>query len=89
MLFCVLDSLPFCSLPLPLPLKGPNMVKGNFPTQFPLKHQQKDVKLACDLGDEVGQALPIAKAVNAKFEEALATAGDQDFSAVLTVTKSK
>ena len=31
------------------------MVKGNFPTQFPLKHQQKDVKLACDLGDEVGQ----------------------------------
>jgi len=69
--------------------KGPNMVKGNFPTQFPLKHQQKDVKLACDLGDEVGQALPIAKAVNAKFEEALATAGDQDFSAVLTVKKRK
>ena len=47
------------------------------------------VSVLCDIVGFKGQALPIAKAVNAKFEEALATAGDQDFSAVLTVTKSK
>ena len=29
------------------------MIKGEFPTQFPLKHQAKDVRLACALGKEV------------------------------------
>ena len=24
--------------------KGPGMIAGNFPTNFPLKHQQKDMK---------------------------------------------
>jgi len=39
--------------------KGPNMVANTFSPQFPLKHQQKDVNLACDLGKEVGVALPM------------------------------
>jgi glyoxylate/succinic semialdehyde reductase len=35
--------------------QGPNMAKGVYPTAFPLKHQQKDMRLAIALGD---QALP-------------------------------
>jgi NAD-binding of NADP-dependent 3-hydroxyisobutyrate dehydrogenase len=31
-------------------LKGPGMMNGNFPPAFPLKHQQKDMRLACSLG---------------------------------------
>ena len=31
-------------------LKGPTMVDGKFAPAFPLKHQQKDLRLACELG---------------------------------------
>ena len=31
-------------------LKGPTMKDRNFPPAFPLKHQQKDLRLACELG---------------------------------------
>lgn len=31
-------------------LKGPSMQKRNFPPAFPLKHQQKDMRLALQLG---------------------------------------
>lgn len=31
-------------------MKGPAMLQGQFPTAFPLKHQQKDVRLALELG---------------------------------------
>lgn len=34
-------------------LKGPSMTKGEFPPAFPLKHQQKDMRLACELGCEL------------------------------------
>jgi 3-hydroxyisobutyrate dehydrogenase-like beta-hydroxyacid dehydrogenase len=39
-------------------LKGPAMQKGSFPPAFPLKHQQKDMRLALELGcvaDEAGR----------------------------------
>jgi hypothetical protein len=36
-------------------LKGPAMAKQTYPTAFPLKHQQKDMRLALALGDEVGK----------------------------------
>jgi len=67
--------------------KGPNMIKGEFPTQFPLKHQAKDVRLACALGKEVGQPLPVAEATSKIFEAALEADGEQDFSAVLNTVK--
>ena len=35
-------------------LKGPNLVKRKYPTQFPLKHAQKDMRFALALGDQVG-----------------------------------
>lgn len=31
-------------------MKGPAMIKGSFPPAFPLKHQQKDMRLALALG---------------------------------------
>ncbi|KAJ1477367.1 hypothetical protein T484DRAFT_3028305 [Baffinella frigidus] len=43
-------------------MKGPNMAKGSYPTAFPLKHQQKDMRLALALGVKVAQALPVAAA---------------------------
>lgn len=67
--------------------KGPNMVANTFSPQFPLKHQQKDVNLACDLGKEVGVALPMAEAANAVFKKAVPDHGDDDFCAVVTAVR--
>merc|ERR1719389_1425747 len=39
-------------------LKGPLMAKGDYTTAFPLKHAQKDMRLALALGDQVKQAMP-------------------------------
>ncbi|CAE7560107.1 GLYR1 [Symbiodinium pilosum] len=64
-------------------LKGPKMLEGDFAPNFPLKHQQKDVRLAVDLGDKVGQSMPLAAAANEAFKAARAAGkGDEDFSAV-------
>mmetsp|Transcript_19969 Transcript_19969/g.51832 ORF Transcript_19969/g.51832 Transcript_19969/m.51832 type:complete len:292 (-) Transcript_19969:58-933(-) len=68
--------------------KGPAMVQGNYPTQFPLKHQHKDVRLACELGKEVGAKLPQAAAALNHFEAALPSHADDDFSAVLDAVRS-
>lgn len=45
-------------------LKGPSCIKGSFAPAFPLKHQQKDMRLALALGDEVAQTMPVAAAAN-------------------------
>lgn len=64
-------------------LKGRPMAGGRYPAAFPLKHQQKDLRLALDLGDEVAQKLPLAAAANQLYIEARrAGHGDSDFSAV-------
>jgi glyoxylate/succinic semialdehyde reductase len=66
-------------------LKGPAMAKGAYPTAFPLKHQQKDLRLALAAGDARGQPLPVAAAANDLYVRAKgAGRGDDDFSAVLT-----
>ena len=63
--------------------KGPQVLTRNYPTSFPLKHQQKDLRLAIALAEEVGLALPTFTAVNALFEAAVSDGrGDQDMSAV-------
>jgi len=65
-------------------LKGPAMAEGRFPTAFPLKHMQKDLRLALQLGDEFRQALYVAAAANATFLRAREAGwGNEDFSAVL------
>jgi 3-hydroxyisobutyrate dehydrogenase-like beta-hydroxyacid dehydrogenase len=69
-------------------LKGPLMMAGNYATAFPLKHEQKDMRLAVGLGDEVAQPLPLAAAANEAFKSAMAAGrGDDDFSAVFESVK--
>merc|ERR1719436_608398 len=69
-------------------LKGPKMLKGEFDPAFPLKHQQKDVRLAVDLGGKVGQPLPLAAAANEVFKAGMADGkGDLDFSAVFDAVR--
>ncbi|MDX2474313.1 MAG: NAD(P)-dependent oxidoreductase [Candidatus Krumholzibacteria bacterium] len=64
--------------------KGPRMVEGDFATAFPLKHMQKDMRLALKLGRELEVALDTAAAANDSFVNALnAGDGDLDFSALL------
>jgi 3-hydroxyisobutyrate dehydrogenase-like beta-hydroxyacid dehydrogenase len=70
-------------------LKGPQMAQNNFPTAFPLKHMQKDMRLALQLGDEYGQPLFTAGAANNLYIKTREAGGaDEDFSAVLKAIMS-
>ena len=52
--------------------------------QFPLKHAEKDVRLAVALGEANGLALPVAATSDACMKKAMAAGhGDKDFSAVV------
>lgn len=65
-------------------LKGATMIKNSFSTAFPLKHMQKDMRLALHMGDEKDQALYTAGAANFSYIKARSKGyGDEDFSAVL------
>jgi len=65
-------------------VKGPSMIRGDFPPAFPLKHQQKDLRLALSLGDDVGQELPVAAATNEVYKRARSLGlDDSDFSAII------
>ena len=55
---------------------------------FPLKQQQKDMRLALQLGEELTQALATAAAANAAFLRAKsAGSDDEDFAAVLKAVR--
>ena len=65
-------------------LKG-DMIASNteFPSAFPLKHMQKDLRLALRLAEESGQPLFVTAVVNELFKHALSAGlGDSDFAAV-------
>jgi len=70
-------------------LKGPQIAANkNFPTAFPLKHMQKDLRLALQLAEEVGQPLFATATINELYKKALAEGfGDADFAAVSRVIK--
>lgn len=69
-------------------LKGPAMIQGNYSPAFPLKHQQKDMRLALALGDENSVPMPVAAAANEAFKKARNMGlGDLDFSAVYETVK--
>ncbi|XP_038905815.1 glyoxylate/succinic semialdehyde reductase 2, chloroplastic-like isoform X3 [Benincasa hispida] len=71
-------------------LKGPAMIKSHYPTAFPLKHQQKDLRLALGLAESVSQSTPIAAAANELYKVAKSHGlSDQDFSAVIEALKAK
>jgi 3-hydroxyisobutyrate dehydrogenase-like beta-hydroxyacid dehydrogenase len=60
-----------------------------FPVAFPLKHMQKDLRLALQLAEESGQRLFTTATVNELFKKALAEGlGDSDFSAVNRVDRT-
>ncbi|KAJ8615983.1 hypothetical protein MRB53_035355 [Persea americana] len=68
--------------------KGPAMIQSKFPPAFPLKHQQKDMRLALALGDENAVSMPVAAAANEAFKKARSLGlGDNDFSAVYEAVK--
>jgi glyoxylate/succinic semialdehyde reductase len=71
-------------------LKGPKMLEGDYAVNFPLKHEQKDLRLAVGLGDQVEQPLPMAAAANETMKAAIAIGkGDEDFSAVYEAVKRR
>ncbi|KDP40757.1 hypothetical protein JCGZ_24756 [Jatropha curcas] len=71
-------------------LKGPPMIKSLYPTAFPLKHQQKDLRLALGLAESVSQPTPIAAAANELYKVAKSLGlSDSDFSAVIEALKAK
>ncbi|KAJ4838445.1 Glyoxylate/succinic semialdehyde reductase 2, chloroplastic [Turnera subulata] len=71
-------------------LKGPSMIKSSYPTAFPLKHQQKDLRLALGLAESVSQPTPIAAAANELYKVAKGHGlSDDDFSAVIEAVKVK
>lgn len=71
-------------------LKGPAMCEANYQTAFPLKHQQKDLRLALALGDDGDQGLSTVSAANERYKEAKALGlGDADFSAVLEASRRR
>ncbi|KAL6952288.1 Glyoxylate/succinic semialdehyde reductase 2, chloroplastic [Sarracenia purpurea var. burkii] len=71
-------------------IKGPSMVQSLYPTAFPLKHQQKDLRLALGLAESVSQPTPIAAAANELYKVAKSRGlSDHDFSAVIEALKVK
>ncbi|VAI56080.1 unnamed protein product [Triticum turgidum subsp. durum] len=69
-------------------MKGPSMLQSSYNPAFPLKHQQKDMRLALSLGDENAVSMPVAAAANEAFKKARSLGlGDLDFSAVHEVLK--
>ena len=68
-------------------LKGPLIAaSGAIPAAFPLKHMQKDLRLALRLAEEVGQPLFLTATTNEVFKTAMTQGlGDDDFAAVSRV----
>jgi glyoxylate/succinic semialdehyde reductase len=69
-------------------LKGPAMVERRYPTAFPLKHSQKDLRLSLELARELGlgeESRRVAEAAYAAHVRASAEFGraEEDFSAVM------
>jgi 3-hydroxyisobutyrate dehydrogenase-like beta-hydroxyacid dehydrogenase len=70
-------------------LKGPQIAANNeFPVAFPLKHMQKDLRLALKLAEEIGQPLFATATINELYKAAMAEGlGDNDFAAVSRVIR--
>ncbi len=66
--------------------KGPMLLSGAYPTSFPLKHMQKDLRLALALSEKLDQNLALTAASNELFKRArIAGNGDKDIGAVFSV----
>ena len=70
-------------------LKGNAIGQGNFAPAFPLKHMQKDLRLAVALGDRLDQPLASAATANEAFKRAKASGfGNEDFCALIKTIKA-
>ena len=49
--------------------QAPSMVQGKYPTAFPLKHQQKDMRLALEAAEQSRIMLPVAAAANEMYKK--------------------
>lgn len=68
--------------------KGAMLLNEDYTTSFPLKHMQKDLRLAIALGDQLEQPLPTAAIANEAFKQAIkAGLADSDIAAVYKVIK--
>ncbi|XP_073052735.1 glyoxylate/succinic semialdehyde reductase 2, chloroplastic [Primulina eburnea] len=71
-------------------VKGPSMIQSMYPPAFPLKHQQKDLRLALRLAESVSQPTPVAAAANELYKLAKSRGlSDLDFSAVIEALKAQ
>jgi 3-hydroxyisobutyrate dehydrogenase-like beta-hydroxyacid dehydrogenase len=70
-------------------MKGPQIAANkDFPVAFPLKHMQKDLRLALRLAEEIGQPLFTTATINELYKTALSQGlGDEDFAAVSRVIR--
>ena len=79
--------------PLGLPyaqMKGAMMIDEAFPTSFPAKLARKDAGLVLDAAEEKGLDMVVARAVAARFDEAIeAGHGEEDMAAVYEAAKPK
>ncbi|XP_053973823.1 cytokine-like nuclear factor N-PAC [Hylaeus anthracinus] len=80
----VLEVLELTSLACPAILdKGKAIIEGGFPTQLPLQHMQKDLRLSLGMSDQLEQPLPLAAAANEVYKHAKRLGyGEHDSSAV-------
>jgi len=68
--------------------KGAMLLNENYSTSFPLKHMQKDMRLAIALGDQLEQPLPTAAIANEAFKQAIkAGFAEEDIAAVYKIKK--
>lgn len=83
-------KLGVCMSPL-LAGKGAKMIAGDHDTNFPLKHAEKDMGLAVELGANSGLALPLAVAADAAMYAAMEaphSLAEKDFSATYEAQKT-
>jgi len=70
--------------------KGASIINSNFSPNFPLKHQQKDLRLALSLAESLGEELPTIEAANGLFKKALSDGrGDEDMCSVYNAVAKK
>jgi 3-hydroxyisobutyrate dehydrogenase len=79
--------------PLGLPyaqMKGAMMIDEDFPTSFSAKLARKDAGLVLDAAEEKGLDMVVARAVAARFDEAIeAGHGEEDMAAVYEAAKPR
>lgn len=69
-------------------VKGPMLLDENYTTSFPLKHMQKDMRLAVDLGDKLNLTLPTAAITNESYKQARkAGYAEEDIAAIYKTVK--